>query len=279
MFAIAILQVVDEQSGKAAKKTKLRVFSFTHKRDKILAGDVLGRFTTDPKLSAFHIPDLMKYVPNPFPVSVRLFLDEETAQQGLLPEVLTRDPVLLLDSTIETCLVATCELSEEGSGPTNSSVVEIPMTQDVLVSFLSDTPRGQSNSLETLHTKTLTLWKLLLSGGANVAVTRLGDSSNNPAQRKLSKMVHKAWERECQALKAPPRLLKDLRNPTEENSETAQVYQALTTDAELESHYTAIVSSSLANSDYEDAESLDLEDNPFTSDHEKVCTQNGCMKD
>lgn len=272
LYSPPVLQVLEVQAGKAAKKTKLKVFSFTHKREKVLAGDVWGKFSTDPKLSAFHIKDLMKYVPNPFPVSVRLFLDGETTELGSLPDTLTRDPVSLLDSTVETSLVATCELlaEKEGAGPTTSAVVEIPMRQDILVSFLSSDPHEQANGLETLHTKTLALWKGLLSpGGAKVTVTRLAGSGANLAQHKLFTMVDKACERESQAIRAPPRLQKDL--PTDQDSADTQTYQALTNETEMENEY-AGVAFSLTSSDYED-DADTLNDSPFTSDHEKVrCT-------
>lgn len=274
----SILQVVEVQSGKARKKTKLRVFSFTHKREKVLAGDVSGRFTTDPKLSAFCITDLMKYVPNPFPVSVRLFLDEEATERALLPDVLTKDPVCLLDSTVETSLVATCELlgKTEGTWATTSTIVEIPTRQEVLISLFGSDPIGQSNSLETLRTKSLALWKNLLSpGGAKVAVMRLVDSGEHPTtQDKLFAMVDKALDRECQAIKAPRRLQKDIVLPTDEGSADMQTYQALTSETEMESEY-AGVAPSLTNSDYEDSESLEvdvLEDNPFFTSDEKVHT-------
>lgn len=235
----------------------------------------------------------MKYIPNPFPVSARLFLDGEAAKRGLLlPDVLTKDRVLLLDSTTDASLVATCELYGENkaatgtaqnrtgttgngtgtTGNTGGTVVEIPVSQDILVSFLSKDSQGStSDSLTTLHTKTIALWKSLLSpAGSEKATTlsRLSCPGEDPAQHKLFTMVLRGRERECQAIKAPPQLHKHLF-PTDKNSGSARTYQPLSNETETESQYMAISSSLASSSDYDDADSDIMEDDPFTSDHEQ----------
>lgn len=259
---------------------------------------MVGRFTTDPKLARFGIQDVMKYIPNPFPVSARLFLDDgDTAKRGpLLPDILTKDRVLLLDSTVSTSLVATCELygeskgtgtagngtgtvqnrtgtAENGTGMEGKSggtVVEIPVSQDILVSFLSKNSQGStSNSLTTLHARTVALWKSLLSpAGSDKVMSRLGCLGEDSVQHKLFTMVHRSRERECQAIKAPPQLHKDL-SAMDKSTGDAQTYQPLLSDTEIKSQYMAVMSSLTGSSDYEDADSDAMEeDDPFISDRD-----------
>lgn len=231
---------------------------------------MVGRFTTDPKLAMFHIHDLVKYIPNPFPVSVRLYLDGETAEPGLLPSILTKDPVLLLDDTVETSLVCTCDLCAENEGTDTSTVVEIPVNQDILVSFLGKDSQGKSNSLETLNTlntKTLALWRRLLSPeGERATMLRLRYSGESPTQHKLFTMVRKGWERECQSIKLPPRLQVQLSPGSGE----LEVYQALFVDSEVENQYMPLVSSSLASSDEDSENNESVDDDTFISDNKKV---------
>ena len=299
-LCVPFLQPLTPQPGK--KKTKLKVFSFTHKQEKVLSGDVAGRFTTNPKMAMFDMQDLIKYVPNPFPTSARLFVDRE-ATGFQLPKALTRDYILLLDSTIDTSLIATCKLCGEGKGTDapgngigttgsetgatqNSSsgggggggggtVVEIPASQDILVSLLSKESLGGSagSGSETLHDKTVSLFKNFMSpvgtNGPASSVTRLSSPGEDPAQYKLFTMVHRARERECQAIKASPSLQKDLLKDLRKTSEGTLMYQPLSieTEDEAEGQYMAVMSSQ-ANSDYEDTGS---EDEPFVAaDREKV---------
>lgn len=266
-----------------SKKTKVKFFSFTEKKEKVLSGDVVGRFTTDPKLAAFHLPDIVKYVPSPFPVSARLFLDEETAKKGSpLPDILRTDPVLLLDSAVETSVVATCDLLEENDSPSaaaagagttakkSSTVVEIPISQDILVSFQSQGSQEKSGSLEPLQAKALALWKDLLSPateGQRVSLPRLSYAKENPTQHNLFTMVQEGHERESQAIKAPPQLQKDLSADLGSDKCT---YQALASDAQADNQYMPLLSPHV-NIDYEDPDSVegnemeaDLLASPFT---------------
>lgn len=251
-------------------------------------------------MAMFDVQDIIRYVPNPFPVSARLFLEEETVKKGSLPESLTRNCVLLLDSIMHTSVIATCELCGEGEGssaPGNGigttgsgtgatgnnsggagggTVVEIPASQNILVSLLGKDSLGMSagSDLEMLRASTVSLWKSLLSPAKTAtSVMRLSSPEESPVQHKLFTMVHRARERECQVIKAPPILQKDLLKDLRKVSEDSPMYQPLSseTEEENESQYMAMMSSQASNSDYEDTGSDVTEDDSFNAvDHEKV---------
>lgn len=216
-------QVINPLQAKSSKKSKLKVFSFTHKREKILPGDLAGRFTTNPKLARFHFADIVKHIPDPFPVSARLFLEpgtESSSSTLSFSGVLLREPVTMLESTVETSVIASCHLqssepeidestgSDPGSG--KSVVVEVPVSDRIQVSLKNrDTGLEQESSLEMLHASTLSVWADLLSL-AGEHPHRLPLTGERPDQHKLFTMICKGLEKEGQALKAPHLISKDL---------------------------------------------------------------------
>ena len=256
------------------KSQKLKVFSFTKKSEKILSGDLNGRFTTDPKQTALFLPDIINYIPTPFPVCARLFPDGES--QGTLPDIMTRETVQLLSSSTENSVVASCTLSstaELGGNPatkTNSSsdgstVVEIPINQNILVTLPNKDPQEKSDSLGTLHTKSHAILKDMFSTsiGKNIVPPRLMMTSKaNAVQQKLYAMTRKGWEREGQSIKTP----KNLSSlPT-----ASPIYQPLTDGlVDDDSQYTPILTSSV-NSDCWSIADDSYDDSPFISNHKKV---------
>lgn len=249
----------------------------------------MGSFTTDPKLATFYLPDIIKHVPDAFPVSARLFLDASTGEESpQLPVSLMREPIMILDSTIEMSLIASfsspsSSSSSEVDGTSSNgklSIVELPLSQDIQVVIVSreNYPHEKSNSLkksnnlkksnslkldslDPLHARVINIWRDLLSPASEKAATpkRLtpttgGDSTQHEL---LSVMVRKGWEREAQAIKAPPLLTKDL--PVDIATPQMKTYQVLL------DWYMPLLSSSLSSDCYSTVDCDDDDDNESVS--------------
>lgn len=259
------------------KSQKLKVFSFTKKREKILSGDLNGRFTTDPRKTALFLPDIVMYIPTPFPVCVRLFPDEES--KGTLPDILIRETVQLLSSSVETSIVASCTLSPTAklggspkgnstSASDGSTVVEIPINQDILVSIPNEDSQDKSDSLGALHAKSHAILKdLFTSTGKNTVLSRLMTFRANAVQHKLYAMTRKGWEKEGQSIKTPSNL--SIALPAA-GASSLQIYQPLTDGLiDDDSQYTSTLTSSV-NSDWSEEDPPEYDNNPFISNHKKV---------
>ncbi len=241
-----ILHQVISQHAKSPKKSKLRVFSFTCQKEKILHGDTVGKFTTDPRLAGFYVPDILKHLSDSFPLCARLFPEEGT--ESSFPKSLMKDPLMLLDSTLQITVIATCNLLPE-RGVSGSlgrrAVVEVPLSEDILVSTMNREPRDKANSLETLHTKTAAVWKDLMSTDTeSVLPQRLRVSPEDPVQHALFTMLRKGWEKEGQSLKAPVLL---------ENSTDSSTYHVIS-DESQRSTYTPLLSASMSSDYYSTAD-------------------------
>ena len=216
MFAI-LFQVIKAQAK--SKKSKLKVFSFTDKREKILSGDVNGRFNTDPRLAQFFIPEIIQYMPESFPITARLYYDKEvetsSMDRPILPRTLTREPVMILDSTLQTSVIASLSptLSSDIRGSVASAgitknIVEIPVSEDITLAII-DEKMKQLSSVEALHSDTETIWKQI-SSDKNVIQPRLLLAGKNTVQHRLFTMVRGDGEVQGQALEVPPLIRKDL---------------------------------------------------------------------
>ena len=268
------------QHSKSNKKSKLKVFSFTHQKEKILHGDTVGKFTTDPRLGGLYVPDILKFLSDSFPLCVRLCLEDGSGESSFPPS-LTSDPLLLLGSTVETSVIATCTVLPERSVSGSlgrTTLVDIPLSQDVLVNTANREPREKAGSLETLHAKTVAVWKDLMSlDSENALPQRLKVSPEDKVQHELFARVRKGWEREGQSLKAPPLIKKEIPGiPIDPN---LQSYQVLMDGSLSSSPYTPLLSTSLSSETYSTADDIDsvgkdedhsYEDQMVDSDQDKV---------
>lgn len=243
--------------GKSARKQKLKVFSFTQKEEKVLPGDMAGKFTTNPKLAQFYLPDVIKYVPEPFPASVRLFLEAEDAvDASLLPDSLRKEVVVLLDSTIKTSLIASYSQETE-TGGSKDLTVELPISEDILVSipYQSYLNESASFSLDRLHKRTLSVWSDLMSpspAGDPTAHPKLLHAGGDTARQRLFSMVRAGWEKEGQGIKLPQLL----KNSLADDLDASAQYQGLglTDVSRGSSEYMPLLTSSLSSDYYSTTE-------------------------
>ena len=130
-----ILAIRGIQKGSRA----LKVASVTDQKEKFLQRDCMGHFTTDPFCTQLHLPELVRYVPDPFPVRARMFPDVKT--ESTFPEHVFSEPVLLVNQYVETSLIAT-PVSDQGA--IQNTVVELPTTLDIEVRVIS--PKRRENT-------------------------------------------------------------------------------------------------------------------------------------
>lgn len=190
---------------------------------------MLGRFTTDPRQAQFYIPEIMDYIPNPFPLSARLYMDTESEYP--LPEILTKSPITILGSTIEESIIG--NLQGESKDPSDSlnhsnmkkDLIELPIVSDIMVSVIPE-DQIQLNTIENLYADTQTLWRNLVAPpNKNPVCPRVAVSGKNPVQHKLSTLTRKGEEMKGLAIEAPPLVRKDL--PLVQGSPDKSTYQVL----------------------------------------------------
>ena len=64
-------------------KKGLKVFSITKKTHKTLFDDTAGHFSTKPSLVRLHLPEIIEYVPKPFPSCAVVYSATETASSAI----------------------------------------------------------------------------------------------------------------------------------------------------------------------------------------------------
>ena len=240
--------------GKSAKKLKLKVFSITHNQEKVLAGDLAGRFSTDPKLARLYLSDILKHVPDTFPVSARLFVDKDSSSpspassssQSSLLECLTKGPVTLLDSLVETSLIASyCSGQSEGG---QRIVIDLPIHPDIHMGVSYRDDRGQS--AEKLRSTTLSVWNDLTSPVDKQTIhPKVLSAGGDVVQHALLTMVRKGWERDGQAILTPQQLRKELT--VDVAPLTTQHYQVLMMEG---NGYMPLLSTSMSSDYYSTTE-------------------------
>lgn len=168
----------------------------------------------------------MDYIPNTFPLSARLFLEDDNEHP--LPDILTKNPITILNSSIEESVIGM--LKEEASHDTISkkdlaNLVELPVIPDILVSVIPE-DQVQLNTIEVLYADTQTMWKDFIAPSNRIPVCpRPAVSGRNSLQNKLSSLYRKGEEAKGCGLEAPPLMRKDLS--TIQESPDKNTYQVL----------------------------------------------------
>ena len=191
--------------SKQSRKPKLKVFSFTDRKEKILNGDMVGNFTTDPQLAQFYIPEIIDYIPNLFPLSAHLYMDAGSG--NTLPDILVKRPVTIMNCTVKESVIAI--LRAESMDPNarlddyKKNVIELPIVSDIMVSVIPD-DQIQLNSIENLHTDTQILWKeFVTQPNTSTVCAHVAVSGKTPIQHKLLTLTRKGEERKASAIEAP----------------------------------------------------------------------------
>jgi len=223
---------------KQQKKSKLKVYSITEKKEKVLPGDAAGKFTTEPRIAQFYIPEILEYIPNPFPLSARLFLENHNEQT--LPDNLTKNPITVTNSAIEESVIGVLkeEMSHDATLSKKDPVnrVEIPVVPDILVSVIPE-DQIQLSTIEVLYADTQTIWKEFINPADKTPVcSRPLVSGGSPLQNKLLTLCQAGEESRGCALEAPPLVRKDLS--AIQGSPSKNAYQVLIDGVATTNQYT-----------------------------------------
>ena len=142
VVANEILLVVKPSKLKVVGYPLLRVYSLTKQKKKALHPQCTGHFTTSPKGVSLCLPDILQHFPDTFPLDVVAF-----SHTDCLPEQLTMKVVKLTHSSIETSIIASPCMEEDGdrtsifeSSLSKTTFLDIPLDLgiDVTISRLNE---------------------------------------------------------------------------------------------------------------------------------------------
>ena len=91
---------------------KLRVFSTTTLRERILDENVYGHFSTRPSFMQLYLPEILKYVSNPFPCQVSMFRNPLKNEAPGVPSSMFRKIIHMKNQFTSDVLIATNILDE-----------------------------------------------------------------------------------------------------------------------------------------------------------------------
>ena len=121
------LLIVRSAAKKRIGKNQLKVFSLTDKVEKTLSESCIGHFSTKPRDVCLYLPDIVNHAPDIFPVRAILFAGKEGAQA--VPSKLASSAVTLMHHSIETSLVVTSAIEDEGA----EKMLDIPIDLNIQV--------------------------------------------------------------------------------------------------------------------------------------------------
>ena len=130
------LLIVRSAVKKMIGKNQLKVFSLTDKREKTLSESCIGHFSTKPRDVCLYLPDIVKHAPDIFPCRAILFANKDSLSS--IPSKLSSSVVTLMHHSIETSLVVTSALEEEGEGG-EAKMLDIPIDLNIQVRVASVT--------------------------------------------------------------------------------------------------------------------------------------------
>ena len=108
----------------------LKVFSLLTKSEKILPDDCCGHFSTQPSLVQLHLPEIVQYIPSPFPsLAVMYSTSGSTMQLHTLPGTQSR-VITMCGNNSETSLVASPAV-EEGQEIEKQILFDLPLNDDI----------------------------------------------------------------------------------------------------------------------------------------------------
>ena len=108
----------------------LKVFSLLTKSEKILPDDCCGHFSTKPSLVQLHLPEIVQYIPSPFPsLAVMYSTSGSTMQLHTLPGTQSR-VITMCGNNSETSLVASPAV-EEGQEIEKQILFDLPLNDDI----------------------------------------------------------------------------------------------------------------------------------------------------
>ena len=116
-----------------------------------------GHFTTDPFKCQLYLPDLVKSIPDLFPIKARIFFNLE--MENPLPDALKREVITLQDQSTITTLVASHYRNEQSLKPVEQVLkpVELSVELDIKVVLVNSSSEHLENNEEHLYEDTVTL--------------------------------------------------------------------------------------------------------------------------
>lgn len=187
-----ILLVLKTSKLKVVGHPLLRVYSLTKQTKKALHPQCRGHFTTSPKAVSICLPDILQYLPDPFPLEVVAH-----SRNGYLPEQLTEHVITLTHSSIETSVIASvpdAALAEGGgaqqfsvSSSGMSTLLDIPLTLDIEVSI----SRLNAIQQHSLHFATRELYESFEPSKVKACLPKAPSSEAFSIQSQLLKLVSK----------------------------------------------------------------------------------------
>ena len=114
-------------------KKGLKVFSLLTQAEKTLPDECAGRFSTKPSLVQMHLPEIIEYIPTPFPTHAVMYSGGDSAAQVPgLPGTLSR-VINMCEYSTETSLVVSFASGEgEGEGSSEEQqLFDIPLDDEI----------------------------------------------------------------------------------------------------------------------------------------------------
>lgn len=127
---------------KKGSRRHLVVYSVTASKIKHLFESCEGHFSTHPNDVCLFLPEILKHVPNPFPMVCYLFLNSITSQE--IPYHLTSSAATLVGETVDTSLIASSSIETDSGRPL---LIEIPIDLDIQVQVMQPKDATDTESL------------------------------------------------------------------------------------------------------------------------------------
>ena len=187
VVANEILLVVRPSKLKVVGYPLLRVYSLTKQKKKALHPQCTGHFTTSPKGISLCLLDILQHFPDTFPLDVVAF-----SHTDCLPEQLTKKVVTLTHSSIETSIIASPCMEEDGD---RTSIFESSLSKttflDIPLDLGIDVTLSRLNEFEeqNLNCATRELYESFQSSKVKACLSKAASAEAFAIQSQLLSLV------------------------------------------------------------------------------------------
>ena len=150
--------IVQKAVHTAMSKKALKVYSITKGEERILEGDCLGGFSTDPYAICLHLPEIIEHFSDEFPLQVQVIMSE-LSLLGDLPSRVTSQVSSLTGLHTETSLIASTYWGEKKDIPGEYMIpIDIPVDLPIEVRVINQGEKKEFD-LKTLYVRTRNLFE------------------------------------------------------------------------------------------------------------------------
>lgn len=150
--------VVQKAVHTAMKKEALKVYSITKGEERLLEGDCLGGFSTDPCAVRLHLPEIIEHFSDEFPLQVQVIMGKISTPEDL-PSHVTSKVSSLTGLLTETSLIASTYWGEKENIPEEYMIpIDIPADLPIEVRVI-DQGEKKELDLDTLYVRTRSLFE------------------------------------------------------------------------------------------------------------------------